>query len=190
MRTADSVYSEGYAEYRRFNVVGTSGSGKSTFSCQLADVLSLSYIEIDQLFWKPNWEHLNDEELFKTITKITHTDNWVLDGNYSRTMPLKWARVECVIWIDHPFITTVYRAVTRAIVRAALKKELWPGTGNRESFRRSFFSRESVLLWTLKTYHQNRKKYAALMKDSSFEHIEFVRLQSQKEVDSFLDSLG
>ena len=47
----------------------------------------------------------------------------------------------------------------RVPTRAASKRELWPGTGNRESFRRSFFSRESIVLWTVRTYAKNRRKY-------------------------------
>ncbi len=38
----------------------------------------------------------------------------------------------------------------RAASRAWRHQELWPGTGNCE-FRRSFCSRESIILWTLKT---------------------------------------
>jgi gluconate kinase len=38
----------------KVNVVGTSGSGKSTFSQQLARVLDCEYIEMDRLHWKPN----------------------------------------------------------------------------------------------------------------------------------------
>lgn len=187
METPDNY--EEYATYRRFNVIGTSGSGKSTFSRRLAEILSLPYVELDQIFWEPNWTHLKDEDLFRQLDRITDGDSWVLDGNYSRTTPIKWSKAECVIWLDHSFAVNVYRAVTRAFSRAVDQKELWPGTGNRESFRQSFFSTDSIILWTLRTYLKNKKRYSLAMKNSQYKHLKFVRLRSQKDVDKFIDGL-
>lgn len=181
---------ETYARYKRFNVIGTSSSGKSTFSRKLAETLSRPYVELDQVYWKPNWENINDEELFEQVSEITDRDCWVLDGNYSRTTPIKWSKAECVVWLDHSFSVNVYRAVTRAISRAVTQQELWPGTGNRESFRLSFLSKDSVLLWTLRTYYRNKKRYSLAMRDRQYEHLDFVRLRSQKEVDEFLNAIG
>ena len=47
----------------RINVIGTSGSGKSSFSKRLAEKLDVPYIELDALHWKPNWTESTDEEL-------------------------------------------------------------------------------------------------------------------------------
>ncbi|CRL43945.1 Shikimate kinase [Sodalis glossinidius str. 'morsitans'] len=48
----------------KINVVGTSGSGKSTSSRRLATQLAIPYIEMDTLFWQPNWTPSNDEDFF------------------------------------------------------------------------------------------------------------------------------
>ena len=75
---------------KRINVVGTSGSGKSTISKKLAENLGVPYIELDALFWGPNWTTTPDDEFFESLEKqLTATDGWVLDGNYSRTTPIK-----------------------------------------------------------------------------------------------------
>ena len=71
----------------RINVLGTAGSGKSTFSKLIAEKLSVSYIQMDELFWKPNWRESSDEELFPKLEKALSSDDWVLDGNYTRTIP-------------------------------------------------------------------------------------------------------
>ena len=169
--------------------MGTSGSGKTTFSRELASILTLPYIELDQVFWKPNWNHLEDDELYQRVREKTDSPDWVLDGNYSRTTSIKWSKVECVIWLDFSFGVTVYRAVTRAVKRAISQEELWPNTGNRESFRMSFFSKESVVLWTLQSYHTNRRKYLQIMEGPTYKGIDFVRLRSPKEAERFLDGL-
>ena len=40
---------------RRINVVGTSGSGKTTIGSALAGRLDVPYVELDALAWKPGW---------------------------------------------------------------------------------------------------------------------------------------
>ncbi|WP_262355798.1 shikimate kinase, partial [Klebsiella pneumoniae] len=46
------------------NVVGTSGSGKSTLARRLAHRLELPWIELDRLYWRPNWQGAPDEAFF------------------------------------------------------------------------------------------------------------------------------
>ena len=90
---------------RYINVVGNSAMGKSTFSKALAQRLMLPYIELDDLFWKDNWQESSDEEFFAKIkTQIEqHRDGWVMDGSYSRSTELKWQKVDTVIWLDYSF---------------------------------------------------------------------------------------
>lgn len=164
----------------KINVVGTSGSGKSTFARALAKALDHPYIEMDAIFWGPNWYEPSDEVFFKDLQQALDQENWVLDGNYTRTTAIKWQNVDQVIWIDYSFIRTVYQAVRRAFSRAFTQKELWPGTGNRESFR-NLFSRNSMIWWTLKKYRKNRIKYLKIMRSDAYDHIEFIRLKSPEE---------
>lgn len=46
----------------KINVVGTSGSGKSTLAHRLAQQLNLPYIQMDQLYWRANWQGTPDED--------------------------------------------------------------------------------------------------------------------------------
>lgn len=175
----------------KINVVGTSGSGKSTVARQLAQQLAVPYIEMDRLYWQPNWQGTHGDEFLMRIDQALSAApaGWVLDGNYTRTKSLKWRDVDWVVWVDYGFCRTLWQAFRRAAVRAWYKTELWPGTGNCESFRRSFFSRESIILWTLKTYRQNRKKYQADQQDVNLRHIRFIHLRSPAATAAFLASI-
>lgn len=175
--------------FKRINVVGTSGSGKSTFARELALLLNLPYVEMDRLFWKPNWQETSDEEFFLKIRDATSAESWVLDGNYTRTIPEKWKHVQLVIWLDFSFPRTVFRVTSRVIRRVLTQEELWPGTGNRESLPSAFLSRKSIIWWAIKSYRRNRKKYADVMESPEFGHISFVRLRSPREVTSLLSDL-
>lgn len=174
----------------KINVIGTSGSGKSTLSRRLAAQLNVPYIEMDRLYWLPEWQGRSDEDFYALLEEtLNATPGWVLDGNYNRSRPIKWRDVDLVIWLDYGFWRTLRQAVLRVIRRAWQGKELWPGTGNTESFRRAFLSRESILIWTLKTWRHNRVRYAADMANPQYKHIRFVRLTSPQQVDTFLASL-
>lgn len=174
------------SEIERINVIGTSGSGKSTFGRQLAEILELPYVEMDSIFWQPNWTESSDEQFLPKIESITDGQRWVLDGNYSRTKPFKWRNVQLVVWLDMSFVRTLYQVTSRSLKRAFSKSEIWSGTGNRESLRRSFLSRESVILWAITSYARNRRRYAAQMESSELEHIWFVRLRSNRDIEAFL----
>lgn len=135
---------------RRINVIGT--SGKSTFSRMLASKLKYPYLEMDEIFWKPNWQESTDEESFANLTQFLSGEEWILDGNYNRTAEIKRARVDTIIWVDYSFSRTLYQAIKRVLSRILTRQELWGKAGNVESFKKSFLSKDSIILWTLRTY--------------------------------------
>jgi len=66
---------------RRISVVGSTGSGKTTFGRELARRLGIPFVELDALAWGPNWT-LVQEELFKErVGRAVEGDAWVIDGN-------------------------------------------------------------------------------------------------------------
>lgn len=180
---------ESLTSYSKINVVGTSGSGKSTFAKRLAAALEYPYVEMDKIFWGPNWKWPTDEEFFAKLRTNLAAPQWVLDGNFTRTVPVKWEKVELVIWLDYSFARTLFQAIRRAATRAWTKEELWEGTGNLESFRKSFFSKESIIWWTVTTHGRVRQEYESYLSDKKLSHIKFIRLRSHAEAQTLLCSL-
>lgn len=170
----------------RINVIGTTGSGKSTFAKALATKLNVDYVEMDKLFWKPNWGESPDDEFFAKLEAALQQDGWVLDGNYTRTIPIKWKGVDTIIWLDYSYFTNLFRICKRSVQRALAQDELWEGTGNRESWRK-LFSQDSIVLWFFRGYAKNKKRYAKMMIDEQYPHIEFIRVRSPKEAQRLLD---
>ena len=172
----------------KINVVGTSASGKTTFGRQLAKKLDIPFIEMDDLFWGADWQEPADAEFFPKLEAALSDKSWVLDGNYTRTIPIKWNDVDMVIWLDYSFSRTLYQSLTRAISRSYTKRELWPNTGNRETFRK-MFSKDSIVLWMIRGHSRNRAKYLKAMSNASFSHIEFLQLTSPKKARKYIESL-
>lgn len=68
---------------RRVAVVGTSGSGKTTFAGRLAERLGLPRIELDALHWEPGWRAVEPARFRERVEAVTSAETWVIDGNYS-----------------------------------------------------------------------------------------------------------
>jgi len=66
-------------------------------------------------------------------------------------------------------------------------QELWPGTGNRESFRR-LFSKHSIVLFSWRTHASHRVRYEREQAKPSWPHLHFVRLTSPREARAFVQA--
>lgn len=172
-------------KYKKINIIGTSGSGKSIISKKLAEILDYEYIEMDDIFWGPNWSKDEHNIFLNKLKKELEKDKWVLDGNYKKTIPIKWKEIELIIWIDYSFIRTLFQISRRAIQRLIKNDELWLNTGNKETIK-SLLSKKSIILFMLKSYFSNKKLFNSYVKNNKYK---FIRLKSPKEVNRFLNNI-
>ena len=169
---------------RRVVVFGTTGSGKSTVADRLAERTGLRVVELDALFWGRDWQPAPVELFRHRVERETIGDGWIVVGNYGQVRDLVWQPADTLIWLDLPLSLVMWRLLRRTIRRITTREELW-GTGNRESLRGAFFSRDSILLWALKTHHRNRERFALECGILAGEK-RVVRLRSAREVERFL----
>jgi adenylate kinase family enzyme len=174
---------------QRIIVVGTSGSGKSTMAKSIAINRQIPRIELDSLFWKSNWEETPDEEFIGKIRAALCEvgDSWVLDGNYSRTQHITWPLADTIVWLDYPRRLSFSRLVKRTLTRVFTREELW--SGNRESVKNVFFSKDSLLLYALKTYNLRKTRYTKLMLSDKHPHLTFIRLCHPREAAWLINQL-
>lgn len=172
---------------QRISVVGTTGSGKTTLARQISQCCQIPHIELDALHWGPNWTAASDQVFRARVAEALKGDSWVVDGNYSQVRDLVWSQADTVVFLDCSFWLVMSRLLRRTWRRLLKQEELW--SGNREDIRQSFFSQDSILLWMLKTYDQNRKKYPILFQQPEYAHLSVVHLQSPHKTDEWLSSL-
>jgi hypothetical protein len=79
--------------------------------------------------------------------------------------------------------------VTRSVSNAISGKEIWQGTGNKESFKGTFFSKDSVVWWLITNFKRIRNRYESALADPNYSHIKFVRLRSRREQADYLAGL-
>ena len=169
---------------QRINVVGATGAGKTTVARRLSQVLRIPHVEIDALFWGPNWARTPAGILAQRVAEATSPDRWVLDGNYSVVRDLIWPKATGIVWLDYPFPVVFLRLFSRTVRRVFFKEDLW--NGNRERFRAQFMSCDSLLLWLLRTHRRRRKQLGALLQQPEYAHLEVVRLRSSKQTKRWL----
>lgn len=163
---------------RRLMIIGASGSGKSTLGKTLNSILPLPFYDLDDLNWLPHWQALPTAHLRQKVQAIVQQESWILAGNYSRTQDLSLAQADLVIWLDLSLWQSLQR-VTRRCWRRSWTGELICN-GNYETLRMSFLSRESLLLWVLKTHRAKRKRYSAWIESPGYPTV--LRLQKPVEV--------
>jgi len=169
---------------QRVTVVGTSCSGKTTFARNLASVLNVKHIELDALYWLPDWVERPKDEFLSLVEKAAGGDAWVLDGNYSRARAIVWERATAIVWLNYSFPRTFYRATNRTMRRIASGEELF--SGNRETFQKAFMSRDSILLWVLTSYIEKRSEYTKILGEGKLNDKEIFIFRHPKQAEEFL----
>lgn len=88
---------------QRVLVMGSSGSGKSTFARRLSDMTGIPFVSLDALFWKPGWVKSDTAEFRERLTQVAIQPRWIMDGNFpSHLVELRRDACDTVIWFDLP----------------------------------------------------------------------------------------
>lgn len=171
---------------RRIAVVGSTGAGKTTLARWLASRYDLPHVELDSLFHGPNWTPAPADEFRARVAAAVASDAFVVDGNYGPVRDLVWSRLDTLVWLDYPLWLVFGRVLRRTLVRIRTREELW--NGNRESARNAFASRDSLLLWALRTHGRRRREYPGFIAQHRIPNV--VRLRTPAETEAWRRSLG
>lgn len=107
---------------KRIMVIGSPGAGKSTFARKLRDKTGLPLYYMDMLFHKPDRTTVTREELGQRLQEILQTDSWIIDGNYQRTLPMRFEACTDVFVLDYP----MEQCLEGAEARIGTKREDMP----------------------------------------------------------------
>ena len=111
-----------------------------------------------------------------------------MDGNYSAVRDIVWGRATAVVWLNYSFRVVLWRCLCRTTRRAITREELF--SGNRESFRMSFLSRDSIILWAITSHGQVRREYRRILDGGNFPHLRVIELRGPSEAKALVASLG
>jgi adenylate kinase family enzyme len=174
-------------ELARVVVIGSTGSGKTTFARRLADCLQSTHIELDAINWQPNWTARPRAELRELTRNAVAAERWVVDGNYSAVRDIVWPAATSIIWLNYSFPRVFGRLLHRTVRRAFTQEELF--SGNRESFRLSFLDRESILWWLITTHRRRKREYRRLFAEGSPSNTSLREFRHPAQAEAFIQSL-
>jgi adenylate kinase family enzyme len=170
---------------KRIAIIGTTGCGKTTLAAEISRLLGLVHIELDALNWQPGWTMVPDEVFRQTVSAAVHATQWVTDGNYRSVRDLVWERADCLVWLDYRLSLVLRRLLGRTMTRISSGQTCC--NGNQESLRKAF-SRDSIILWALKTHGRLRREYPSLLQQCARQGKTIVVHRSPKETQAWLDT--
>jgi Shikimate kinase len=165
---------------QRIVVFGASGSGKTRLGRWLGKRLDLPFTDLDDVYWRPGWAESPVDEFRAAVDESTVGDRWVIAGNYGKARDLLWPRADTLVWLDLPLMQVLCRTTLRAC------RQSWTGeaicNGNRQTVAALVRPPNSLLGYTLRTYHARRREWPQLLSRPEHAHAVVVHLRSTVEV--------
>lgn len=100
---------------RKILVIGSGGSGKSTFAERLGVRTGLPVIHLDSLFWRAGWCEPPRDEWAARVDELLKRDEWIMDGNYGGTLERRLAACDTVVFLDLPRVLCLWRIIWRSV---------------------------------------------------------------------------
>lgn len=165
---------------QRILVLGSSGSGKSTFARRLSARLGIELIHLDSHYWNPHWTCTPEIEWECKLDALLTSESWVMDGNYPASLEKRLERADTVVFLDSGRLSCLWRCLQRwRRYRGTNRPELPPGCYEKIDWE--FFQ----WIWN----YPRKIKPALLEALDSQDQAQVIVLKGQREIESFLSRL-
>lgn len=165
---------------QRVVILGCPGSGKSTLARALGEKTSLPVVHGDKLFWHTGWVESSKEEIDRKLIAAAQEDHWIIDGNYTRTLPYRLQRADTILYLDLPRWVSVSSVIKRIFFyRGTTRPDLPEGCPERIELE--------FLSWVWNFNKTKREKLYALLEQYPDKTIHIFR--SRRAVNKFIKSM-
>ena len=87
---------------KKILILGCPGAGKSTFARKLRDKTGLPLYYLDMIWHKPDRTTITKQEFDAKLSEIIKQEEWIIDGNYGRTLEMRIQWCEAIFLLDSP----------------------------------------------------------------------------------------
>ena len=120
---------------RRVLVIGSGGSGKTTFSLQLSRATRLPVVHLDRHYWSAGWVPTPAAEWNEVVRGLCDAETWIMDGNYGGTLDIRLDAADTIVFLDTPRLVCLARILRRRLAfRGRSRPELPDNCPERLSF--------------------------------------------------------
>lgn len=96
-------------------VIGCPGSGKSTMTFRLKEILNCPVLHLDKIYHIDNHTRISREELVRKVdTFAKNNDHWIIDGNYISTIEQRVKLADTVILLNLDMEICLQNAIARS----------------------------------------------------------------------------
>lgn len=169
-------------------ILGNPGSGKSYLAEEMSKILSMPLIELDEIFWGPNWTKLDISNVHDLVKQKIEFCPHIIEGQYPEMKDLLPSYSNTIIYIDLPLRVLFWRLLKRSIRRALYREELCGG--NRETFRKLLFSKHSMIYYIFQIFDENRRDNDEIIYRAQQQKKATYVLKCRTEVTKFLNDLN
>jgi adenylate kinase family enzyme len=164
----------------RVIIIGCGGAGKSTLAQKMGQKTGLPVVHLDKLFWKPGWVESAPEEIDEKIRQELDKPQWIMDGNFNRTLPMRVARADTVIYLDFSRMACLLGVLKRVLTTyGKVRPDMGEGCPERIDFE--------FLKWVWNYNKNKRERNYRLLNEA--EHAETIVLKNRRAVKKFLAQL-
>ncbi len=169
----------GLSEMKRIMIIGCGGSGKSTLAVRLGESLSLPAYHLDRLYWQPGWKGLPRDEWRAVQEELCVQPAWILDGNYTSTMDVRFASADTIIFLDLPTLSCLHGAIRRFLLfRGRSRPDMAEGCPEKLDWQ--------FLKWIWRYRRDRRPKVVARLRElEKSKHV--VILSSRRAIRRYLE---
>lgn len=154
-------------------IIGCPGAGKSTFARKLRDKTGLPLYYLDMLWHKPDKTTVSREAFDEKIKEIMAGEQWIIDGNYKRTLEPRLKACDTVFFLNLPLETCLAGAASR--IGKPREDMPWRESEFDEEFRQwilDFPQDQLPMIYELLEKYKNEK--------------EIIIFKSREEADKYL----
>ncbi len=173
----------------RILIIGRTGSGKTTLARELSATLGVPHVELDSLYFGPNFSTVPLSVLRERTTTAISREQWVTDGNKSAVRDLVWPRADTIIWLDYPLVVSLWRLGKRALWRTSVLKEQTKKTGKKSNLPQQFIAGAKGVLMALRSHRDQRREFPILFAKPENKHLAIVRLNSPEATQRWLERI-
>jgi hypothetical protein len=140
-------------------------------------------VELDALYFGPDFSTVPLSVLQERTSAAVAGDHWVTDGNKRAVRDLVWPRADTVIWLDYPFVVSLWRLGKRAIWRTSVLKAQAAQAaerGGKGRLPRQFLLAAGGVLTALRSHKGQRHEYPRMFAEQENQHLAVVRLRSPR----------
>ena len=136
-------------------------------------------MHIDKHFYTHNWIERNHDEFLAIQQEMVNKDNWLIDGNATQSLEMRFARADTVIYCNFSRWLCLWRAI---------KRYLWKDTSIDD---RADDSPEAFRIKSIKYIWRFEKRVAPEIArlQEKYPQAKFVEVRNDRELQTFMETI-